>query len=128
MSGLSPYGVSQLLPASLGGPAPVKPASLYFAPLVELAEQTDTGSTISEPVFAGYARTPVAFSVWGPLDGANIANASPIALPTPPSGQVQVLNGVLVDAPTGGNIWWFVDTFAMLLDAEDAGAAAGDEE
>jgi hypothetical protein len=113
VGGLTIYGAAQLLPVSVGTPR-------YVALLTELALQTDTGSTITEPTFPGYMRPEIDPEDWSAPDanGAMI-NTVPVPLVAPPSGSVVIVQAALADASEDGNLWWIVDAFTFILDADD---------
>jgi hypothetical protein len=116
MAGLSDYGTARVLPLTVAG-------TRYMALLLEPSVESDTGLTLVEPTFVGYQRTPIADADWTTVSNGTISNAEPVALPVPPAGvgagQTQIIQVALLDAATGGNIWWVLDAFAFVLDAAD---------
>jgi hypothetical protein len=112
MAGLSDYGAAAVLPPTVAG-------TRYMALLLERANESDTGLTIVEPTFVGYTRTVIAAATWSPVVNGCISNVDPIALPVPGVGGAQIIQVAILDAPTGGNVWWLLDAYAFLLDAAD---------
>lgn len=106
MNGLSNYYEDKLNDFLFGAQA-LTPESTYYLALAtaEVAED-DTGSTFTEADYTGYARVAVTNNKTNFSASANgvVTNATEIRFPKATGGSSTVVELVLLDAATNGNI------------------------
>jgi hypothetical protein len=110
---LSRYSAGALIDFSLGAP-------LWLA--LACPPTKDTGATIPEVDYNGYARVLLAAgdASWTPWDGVSRRNAAAIALaPALSGGEVLVLAAALCTAAAAGDVMHPLDTVAFKLSPGD---------
>ena len=117
---LSLYSAGALIEASLGHRAGLVSAPLYLALLSAPPSFQDTGSSLPEIAYPGYARIALQGSDWTDFDGVACCNAVPIALRAPIAGpDVLVVAAALCTEPIEGEVMHFLDMVAMQLSVDD---------
>ena len=83
-----------------------RPSAVYVALATVTIVESDTGSTITEPVGNSYARVQVtqADASWSAPSNGTTSNSSTIQFATPTGTWGTVVDFCLVDASSGGNI------------------------
>lgn len=118
--GLSSYLSGALLAASLGGPSVQFGTPPFLALLTAPAGPADTGSTLQEPEYAGYVRTPVPYGGWATDPSGTLIASPQIHLPAYVSGPgAQVIAWAVCDSPTGGEWGWSGLCTPFEIDAAD---------
>lgn len=99
----SNYLIDQILQFTMKGVAWTPPTTYYVALCKVLPAVTDTGSTISEVVYTGYARVAVAAAAWT-FSSHVIHNTASVTFGNCTGGTDTANAVALLDAATGGNL------------------------
>lgn len=79
----------------------------FYACLCKIAPlATDTGSTITESTYTGYARVLLNTSDFTAISGNSLSNVAQVTFPTPGLTGDTLLGWALCDASSGGNMLW----------------------
>ncbi len=101
MSGFSDYLEDEILDHIFEGSAFTGP-SKYIALCTVAVTDTNTGSSITEPTDAGYARKVMA--TWDVSSGGATENTNPIIFPQATASWGTILDFAICDALTVGNV------------------------
>lgn len=80
------------------------PSNIYVALCSAAPGDTDTGSTITEVNYTGYARVQTSPSDWNAWASGIIDNLNAITFPKATGGSATATHFALVDASSGGNL------------------------
>lgn len=83
------------------------PSAVYAALCVDPVGSDDTGSTINEATYSGYARVQVEASDLAAASGGEMTNSADIVWPDVVSGTNTVVAVAFCTASTGGNVLYF---------------------
>ena len=78
--------------------------NIFVALLTATPDDTDTGSTITEATYTGYARKSTAGSDWNTASAGAIDNANAITFDACTGGSSTITHFALCDASTAGNV------------------------
>jgi hypothetical protein len=85
----------------------LKTSTTYLALLTAIPTRADTGSTITEATYTGYARKSVATTDWGSPSSGAVANVNSVTFVACSGGSSTVVAWALVDAASNGNmLYW----------------------
>lgn len=107
MAAMSDYLRTALLKHSLSLEAFTMPATLYVCAATQAVASSDTGSTIVEPTYTGYARVELADSDFDTVALGAGSNATDWIFPDVQAGGDTVTSIVICDAASGGNMLWY---------------------
>jgi len=111
--GMSDYLANKLLDHVFKNDAYAVPTNIYVAACTATIVDSDTGSTITEPVGGAYARENC--NTWDAAASGASQNANAITFTTATASWGTITDACLVDADTGGNM-----LFYMALDESQA--------
>lgn len=110
MSGFSDYAELKILDASFGDPNVVFPTTMYVALCTAVPADSDTGSTIVEALYTGYARIPITNADMSPaalLAGlGSKTNINSLVGAACTAGSSICTAFAICDALTAGNMIW----------------------
>jgi hypothetical protein len=92
------------------------PPTVYVALLTATPDDADTGSTITEANYTGYARVSTSASDWATAAAGAIDNANAITFGACTGGSSDCTHFAMVDAASAGNVlfWGALDsTFSV---------------
>lgn len=113
MSGLSYAEANALLTASvLGG-------TTYLALLTADPKRSDTGSTLPEATYTGYARAAVPVSAWAAPANGSVANDEAITFASCTGGSATIVAFALCSAATAGSVKWIGVRRPLLISSTD---------
>jgi len=106
MGSFSDYLENELLDHVLGGSDFARPATVYLALLTAAPDDTDTGSTLTEATYTGYARKSVTNdeTSFPAASGGSKQNGTTIEFAECTGGSSTVTHVAIVDAATLGNV------------------------
>lgn len=78
--------------------------SVHIALCTAAPVDSDTGSTITEAAYTGYARVAIPGADWNAASGGTATNANPITFPAATGGSETVTHFALLDAASNGNM------------------------
>lgn len=111
MAGMANYCEAGILNALFGKTsdfgALASAPTIYVGLLTAEPSDTDTGSTVTECAYTGYAREATAASDWNAASGGALDNANAIEFGQCTAGSETVTHIGLFDAATGGNLLWY---------------------
>lgn len=113
MSGLSHAEANALLTASvLGG-------TTYLALLTATPKRSDTGSTLPEAAYTGYARAAVPAAAWAAPASGTIVNDQAITFAACTGGSATIIAFALCSAATAGAVKWLGARRPLLISSTD---------
>lgn len=117
-SGISQYLANKLLDHSLGKTSFTMPATVAVALVTVAPVATDTGATITEANYTGYARKVIAASDLAAASGGASTNANAIVHDACTAGSSAVIGVVILDSSTigAGNVLWMDDIASKTID------------
>lgn len=105
MTSASDYLENELLDHIFGKGAYTPPTNVYVALCTSAPADDDTGSTITEADYTGYARVSTGGSDWNTASGGSIDNANAVTFGEKTGGDDDtVTHFALLDAATDGNL------------------------
>jgi len=129
MSGLSQIYEKKVLEVLVGKTALSTPTA-YVALLTVVPTSADTGSTITEATYTGYARKSTAAADWAAAVAgtpSSITNANAITFAAATAGTSTIIAFAICDAATTGNViaWGTVASTVVSATNTPASFAAG---
>lgn len=103
----SKYLANKTLDHNMGKSSFTMPSTVYAALCVDPVDADDTGSTINEVTYSGYARVQVEAADLNAASDGEMTNAEDIVWPDVVSGTNTAVAVAFVDASTGGNVLYF---------------------
>lgn len=108
-----PQGIGQayaneLLDHSFKKAESTQPTNVYIALLTAACDATDTGSTITEADYTGYARVEIEAADMDAASGGSINSAATIAFGKCTAGSDHIVGIAILNASTGGTLMFFV--------------------
>lgn len=129
MAGFSDYLEKKVLDHVVGKTSFTMPSSVYVALVTVAVTDADTGSTITEANYTGYARKLTAGSDWNAATGTTAVStsANSLAFAACTAGSSTVIGWALVDASSAGNILAYGTCTSVVISATQTPAtiAAG---
>lgn len=102
--GFSDYSENELLDHLMGKGAFTMPAAVYAALCTVAVTDADTGSTITEATYTGYARVQVPAASLNAASGGSMTNNADIVWPDVTAGTNTIVSVAFLDAATAGNL------------------------
>jgi len=84
-----------------------KPTNVFIALCTAAVADNDTGTTITEAAYGGYARQSTAGADWNAAAAGLANNANVITFPEATSGSETETDVAACDASSAGNLLWF---------------------
>ena len=130
MSKISNFLELEILDQIFGAQAYTAPATLYIAACTASVSDTDTGSTITEPVGGAYARASVTNNKtnWATAASGAVDNAAEIAFTQATGSWGTIVDFAVCDASSAGNVLWYgtLDTSKAVGNGDTLKFAVGD--
>ncbi len=105
MSGMSEYAEAAVLNHILGISAFTMPATVALALTTVVPTNSNTGATITEPTYTGYARLAITSADWAAIvagDPSTISNAVQLAFANCTAGTSTIVGFAICDSLTTG--------------------------
>lgn len=103
----SDYLKDAVLNHVMGKSAFTMPSTVYAALCTNTVTSADTGSTITEATYTGYARVQIEAADLNAADDGEMTNAADIVWPEVDSGTNTIVSVAILDAASGGNMLYF---------------------
>lgn len=107
LAGFSNYAENKVLDHITGKTAFTSPGPLYMALCTVAVAETDTGSTITEANYTGYARKQIATADWAAAASGSATTSAQQQFAACTAGTSTVIGWALCDASTAGNVIMF---------------------
>jgi hypothetical protein len=104
MPGFSNTVEQKILDAIFGGTAYTVTSPVYLALTTVAVTETDTGSTITEAAYTGYARKSIASADMGAATTSGKTNVNPITFAGCTAGTSTVVGFAICSASTAGDV------------------------
>jgi len=124
MGSLSNYAENEILDHVLGTGAYTSPTTVYLALLTATADDTDTGSTITEATYTGYSRKAITF---GAAASRVITQNALVTFDACTAGSSTCTHYALCDASTAGNMlaWGALSASQEVVSGNTPSVASG---